>query len=736
MATPPFSNAGSTGNIPEAIGIRLTEEMGRLGHFVNSLEESLQAMKGASLDDINKTLKTITNQVMGRVSSSTLSPKVFKKLDQFAQAFQSGNKSTFKEFSGYLNTINVQMKDTLKQLNIDLSKARSQKEQARIQGEISALENRLNKVNQALSTTTKQWDTFNEHQKTISRMQAQYERATQQDKDTFSKLSIFGKTKWGYSQINEKKLYNQFLSLYKEEYDKSPVKGIEGRMGARFAASQRMSQMGLPSAQFLDPNYQGPGGGASFRSLLSSFIDELITKFKSSTLGQKLNNVASEATTLALLKFAQGMPSWVQKAVLLAIYTGIPQVVGPLLLKYSGRLIGELAKSVIGPLLSRVGLGQLLARTGASALPLVARATPALAGLTTGIMTANWLGGLGEGAIDRTSMNNASKSGAKAGMWGGIAGAGILAAFAAPLLAVFSPWVAGFALLAGIGVAIVGIFNVIKNLFNWAKEKDESPSWLDKLTSWWSDHMPSWLGGNGGGGGSAPNITTGENVYSWWDKILGGKGSIEKTHFGGKIIDTHTMSKPRLEEYLATNLAYESLTTGGAIVDGKQGWKIDPNSFINDVPYLPTGSKNVLDAFVQKYPQWAGKLILTSALGSASSPHAQGRNSHYFGGGKFDLSFANFKPEEVKQLMQDMKASGFFSIISNEIDHGDFKIREELLRAQSDQHKKNLETAQKAVQPNPAISQYTPLTSSFKSTDISGTNRATRLHNVSVEGQR
>lgn len=111
-------------------------------------------------------------------------------------------------------------------------------------------------------------------------------------------------------------------------------------------------------------------------------------------------------------------------------------------------------------------------------------------------------------------------------------------------------------------------------------------------------------------------------------------------------------------------------------LSGGNGWSISSSSFTNDIPYARKG----MNAFLTKLSSQIGEnLVVTSALGTATSPHAK-NGGHYdetnpkldFGGGMSE--------SEAYLLKAKLDGTGYFSRVEVEVDgataHLDVKVKE------------------------------------------------------------
>ena len=130
-----------------------------------------------------------------------------------------------------------------------------------------------------------------------------------------------------------------------------------------------------------------------------------------------------------------------------------------------------------------------------------------------------------------------------------------------------------------------------------------------------------------------------------------------------------TMSKSEAVNAAEANPNLEKLSGGN-------GWRISSNSFVNDIPYARKG----MNAFLTKLSSQIGEnLVVTSALGTATSPHSK-NGGHYdetnpkldFGGGMSE--------SEAYLLKAKLDGTGYFSRVEVEVDgttaHLDVKVKE------------------------------------------------------------
>ncbi len=120
------------------------------------------------------------------------------------------------------------------------------------------------------------------------------------------------------------------------------------------------------------------------------------------------------------------------------------------------------------------------------------------------------------------------------------------------------------------------------------------------------------------------------------------------------------------------------------IGNGGNVWSISSGSFINDIKYATRGTSQVLDDVVSEVrksdPNFS--LLVTSALGTASSPHSK-RAGHYdVNSVKLDFGGGMSKSQATKVASQ-LRATGKFDFANLECDgstwHIDAQIKKEFL---------------------------------------------------------
>ena len=135
-----------------------------------------------------------------------------------------------------------------------------------------------------------------------------------------------------------------------------------------------------------------------------------------------------------------------------------------------------------------------------------------------------------------------------------------------------------------------------------------------------------------------------------------------------------TMTKTEAIRAAEASSYLEKLTAGN-------GWSVSSASFTNDIPYARKG----MGSFLTRLSKEIGEnLVVTSALGTATSPHAKD-GGHYdetnpkldFGGG---LTIA-----AAHSLKSKLDNTGYFSRVEVEVDgntaHLDVKVKESALQA-------------------------------------------------------
>ena len=100
---------------------------------------------------------------------------------------------------------------------------------------------------------------------------------------------------------------------------------------------------------------------------------------------------------------------------------------------------------------------------------------------------------------------------------------------------------------------------------------------------------------------------------------------------------------------------------------GGTGWSVSDSSFVNDIPYAKKGTGAVLE----KAATLTGEtLVVTSALGTETSPHAKGNSSesHYNSANpKLDLG-GGLSLSQAEQLKVKLEGTGLFSRVVVESD--------------------------------------------------------------------
>ncbi len=125
------------------------------------------------------------------------------------------------------------------------------------------------------------------------------------------------------------------------------------------------------------------------------------------------------------------------------------------------------------------------------------------------------------------------------------------------------------------------------------------------------------------------------------------------------LIDYKTLSRSSALDKAKNDPNLEKLT-GGA------NWKISEASFKNDIPYAGKGINKFLNKLTEELNI---NLTITSALGTASSPHA--KNGSHYDGKNPKLDFGGGLSEEMaKELVEKLNKTDYFEYAKKE-DHGD-----------------------------------------------------------------
>jgi len=210
-----------------------------------------------------------------------------------------------------------------------------------------------------------------------------------------------------------------------------------------------------------------------------------------------------------------------------------------------------------------------------------------------------------------------------------------------------------------------GNFNNIASQFNF-----QLPNWTFDTTNTWNSFStpftfnsiglnttPSW------GSFSSPVMDTFESSTSKTK-------TFKKTSV--TLSDYAKMNKLDAERNAQKDPNLEKLKGGN-------NWSISYASFRNDIPYAGSGVNNFLDHLTFKIGE---RLVVTSALGSATSPHAK-NGGHYdslnpkldFGGG--------LTSTEAYRLKTKLVNTGYFARVEVESDgatcHLDVKIKDNVL---------------------------------------------------------
>lgn len=120
------------------------------------------------------------------------------------------------------------------------------------------------------------------------------------------------------------------------------------------------------------------------------------------------------------------------------------------------------------------------------------------------------------------------------------------------------------------------------------------------------------------------------------------------------------------------------------IGDGGYGWSISSGSFRNDITFASRGTSKLLDDVVReirrKDPNFT--LLVTSALGTANSPHAKKAGHYNTDNVKLDFGGGMSKAQASKVAAQ-LKSTGKFAFANIECDgqtwHIDAQFKKELL---------------------------------------------------------
>jgi len=556
--------------------------------------------------------------------------------------------------------------------------------------------------------------------KVIQKREQSYKDAVNADNQARSQLGILGQIKWRLDQANLSGRKAQFQQIIQELKKQDPTK-YQGKYGQVLAEEEAANRMRAnnsgPTADLLSGAPNQPGGSAAQATMMGKFAKMIGTAISNSSVGQRLQNMASEGATLGALAIANKFPM-LQSVMMGAIALGIPQAVGPLLGALPNIFFQLLSTKFGQGLLSRglqgaSGLGGKIVGSGF----VQTIGIPALAGLV-GLVGGKLLLNFFSGFADKFSANKRNAEGNKA-LIGGI-GAVLGGALVAALVIAGAPvW----AVVGAIGLTIAGIWHLIQHWMKFSKEEKDHPSWWDSFKAWFSTSKLGQFLGLGPKDANGDPVSSDEVVPSVIkSNVWGGL----KTLYGEDLIDTHQYTKEQLNAMLPKSKAYESIANGG------KGWSTNAASFQNDVMFAARGTGQILDSVIAKNPDLFGKLIVTSAYGSKSSPHSIGNKSHYVGGGKLDFSLAGMNDAERKAFQKKLLSTGYFEFanIEKQSDGGyhiDAKIKENQLKKMSDDAMKA--DKKKKEQENQYAS---PIPSNYYS-DKTGTQSALN-YNLAVGG--
>lgn len=133
--------------------------------------------------------------------------------------------------------------------------------------------------------------------------------------------------------------------------------------------------------------------------------------------------------------------------------------------------------------------------------------------------------------------------------------------------------------------------------------------------------------------------------------------SRRKTSSGRK--DFGSMSKSEAIRAAKNNSNLEHL-------GGGKGWSVSDSSFVNDIPYAKKG----MSKFLTKLSAQIGEtLVVTSALGTANSPHSKNGGHYDASNPKLDFG-GGLTNSEANSLAGKLENTGYFSHILVE-EHGD-----------------------------------------------------------------
>lgn len=155
-----------------------------------------------------------------------------------------------------------------------------------------------------------------------------------------------------------------------------------------------------------------------------------------------------------------------------------------------------------------------------------------------------------------------------------------------------------------------------------------------------------------------------------------GRGSRGK--YCGKGSEYGSMSKNSALQKASNDSRLEFIGNGG------KGWSISDASFRNDIKYATSGTSSVLDGVVAEIrktdPNFS--LLVTSALGTASSPHSKNAGHYNVESVKLDFGGGMSKAQATKVASQ-LRETGKFDFADPECDgatwHIDAQIKKEFL---------------------------------------------------------
>ncbi len=191
-------------------------------------------------------------------------------------------------------------------------------------------------------------------------------------------------------------------------------------------------------------------------------------------------------------------------------------------------------------------------------------------------------------------------------------------------------------------------FNDFNFLNNWTFNKETSD------TNFFSDLWKSFAEN-----GSGVNFNNNFN-FTWAGFKPANKLSFNSSRTSLSGVSYAEMSREAALKAAAADANLEKLSGGN-------GWSVSDTSFANDIPYAKKGTGAVLE----KAASMTGEtLVVTSALGTETSPHAKGSSSesHYNSSNpKLDLG-GGLSIAQAEQLKVKLDGTGLFSRVVVESD--------------------------------------------------------------------